>query len=517
MRAARTPRNTAPVVTLPALPADLAGRRVLVLGLGESGLAMARWAAFRGATLRVADTRAEPPGLAGLRAAVADVEFVAGPFAESLLDAVDLVAWSPGLSIEIGPSAEFHRLVTQRELPVAGELDLFAQALSALGADGYRPRLVGVTGTNGKTTVTRLVGHLCQAAGLSVAVAGNISPALLDSLREAVAAQALPEVWVIELSSFQLALSRCWIADAAAILNMTQDHLDWHAATGSYLAAKQKIFAGVKVAVYNRDDPATRPAARPAAGSATASAAAGAGAVSSFGTDAPAEVGAFGLASTRGIDWLAEGVRADDAPTRRGQPVAVAVRPLMPAEALRIRGRHNQLNALAALALCRAIGVPMAGMLHALREYAGEPHRCQPVAVIHDVEYVDDSKGTNVGATAAALAGLGRRVVLIAGGDGKGQDFAPLATPVRAHARAVMLIGRDAPRLRAALADTGVPLVDCTSLPDAVRQAATHARTGDAVLLSPACASFDMFRNYGHRAEVFVAAVRDLAEEAGQP
>lgn len=511
MRAARTHRKSAPVITLPALPADLSGRRVLVLGLGESGLAMARWAAFRGATLRVADTRAEPPGLAGLRAAVADVEFVAGPFAESLLDAVDLVAWSPGLSIEIGPSAEFHRLVTQRELPVAGELDLFTQALTALGAEGYRPRLVGVTGTNGKTTVTRLVGHLCEAAGLSVAVAGNISPALLDSLREAVAAQALPEVWVIELSSFQLALSRGWSADAAAILNMTQDHLDWHAATESYLAAKQKIFAGVKVAVYNRDDAATRPPVVPAA------AASGATALSSFGSDGPAELGTFGLASTRGIDWLAEGVRADDAPARRGQPVAVAVRPLMPAEALRIRGRHNQMNALAALALCRAIGVPMAGMLHALREYAGEPHRCQPVAVIRDVEYVDDSKGTNVGATVAALAGLGRRVVLIAGGDGKGQDFAPLAAPVRVHARAVMLIGRDAPRMRAALADAGVPLVDCANLPDAVRQAAAHARTGDAVLLSPACASFDMFRNYGHRAEVFVAAVRDLAEEAGQP
>lgn len=504
MRATRTPRNPTPAVTLPPMPASLEGRKVLVLGLGESGLAMARWAAFQGAGVRVADTRAEPPGLAGLRDMVPGCEFVAGPFTESLLESVDLVAWSPGLSIEIGPSAEFHRLVTERALPIAGELDLFAQALAALGETGYKPKLVGVTGTNGKTTVTRLVGHLCESAGLSVAVAGNISPALLDSLREAVAAQTLPEVWVIELSSFQLALARGWHADAAAILNVTQDHLDWHAAHESYLAAKRKIYAGAKVAVWNRDDGATRPVPATAA-------------TASFGSDLPAEVGAFGLHSNRGVDWLAEGVRADDAPVRRGQLAAAMVRPLMPAEALRIRGRHNHVNALAALALCRAIGVPMAGMLHGLRDYDGEPHRCQPVGVIGDVEFVDDSKGTNVGATAAALAGLGRRVVLIAGGDGKGQDFAPLAAPVRLHARAVMLIGRDAPRLREALADTGVPLVDCATLPEAVRQGAAHARTGDAVLLSPACASFDMFRNYGHRAEVFVAAVRELAEEAGQP
>jgi UDP-N-acetylmuramoylalanine--D-glutamate ligase len=200
---------------------------------------------------------------------------------------------------------------------------------------------------------------------------------------------------------------------------------------------------------------------------------------------------------------------------RRKEPVACTVRRLMPADALRVRGAHNQLNALAALALARAIGVPMAAMLHGLRAFAGEPHRCELITIVGDVEYYDDSKGTNVGATVAALNGLGRRCVLIAGGQGKGQDFGPLAQPVRNNARAVLLIGRDAPILRAALADTGVPLEDCPSLEQAVDRAAALAQPGDAVLLSPACASFDMFRDYAHRAEVFVGAVRALADEAG--
>jgi len=289
------------------------------------------------------------------------------------------------------------------------------------------------------------------------------------------------------------------------VLNVSQDHLDWHASMATYIAAKHRVYRGAAVCVFNRDDPATRPAR--------------AAQLSSFGLSLPAAAGEFGIAHEGGLRWLAEGVPAEEPPSgrRRREPVASVVKRLMPADALRIRGAHNHANALAALALARAIGVPMPAMLHGLRAFAGEPHRCDLVASIHDVEYYDDSKGTNVGATVAALNGLGRRCLLIAGGDGKGQDFAPLAAPVRNHARAVLLIGRDAPRLRAALADAGVPLVDCEDLEAAVRCAAERAHPGDAVLLSPACASFDMFRNYGHRAEVFAAAVRRLGEEAGMP
>lgn len=484
---------------------DLRGRVALVVGLGESGLAMARWAAFRGASgVRVVDTRALPPGLDALREAVPAAEFVGGkPLDAMVLDGVEVLLWSPGLSIELGASAAFHREARQRGLPVLGEIELFAQALAGLREGGYAPKVIAITGTNGKTTTTRLVGHLCAQAGRSVAVAGNIAPAALDVLREMILADELPEVWVLELSSFQLALTDNLQADAATVLNLTQDHLDWHASMQSYLDAKHRIYRGAAVCVHNRDDSATRP--RQAV------------AQSTFGASLPAGPAEFGIAHDGGLRWLAEAVLVESPQTgrRRKEPVEVAVRRLMPADALRIRGAHNQMNALAALALVRAIGLPMASVLHGLRGFEGEPHRCELVAVVREIEYYDDSKGTNVGATVAALTGLGRRCVLIAGGDGKGQDFAPLANAVRAHARAVLLIGRDAPVIREALASSDVPVEDRDGLAAAVRRAAELARPGDAVLLSPACASLDMFRNYAHRSEVFVAEVRALAEEAG--
>ncbi len=518
---------------------DLVGRRLLVVGLGESGLAMARWGASKGARVRVADTRESPPALEALRRDVSDVEFVAGPLDVALLEGVDLVGWSPGLSFEQGASAEFHRAASER-VPVVGEIELFAQALAALRDSGYAPKLLAITGTNGKTTTARLLGHLLEQSGRNTRVAGNIGPAALDALREAIAADALPDVWVLELSSFQLALSHTLHPDAATILNVTQDHLDWHASMVAYAAAKQRIYAQGTIAVWNREDSATapqRPIAPPrtpthgrarrasdvanAEGAAAASAAApGVSAAArgslSFGLDAPAAIGDFGIVEENGIAWLAEGVAAEDGIVRRKKdPVPCAPRKLMPADALVLRGRHNHANALAALALARAIGTPMNRMLHALRSFAGEPHRCSLVARVRDVEYIDDSKGTNVGATVAALEGLGRRVWLIAGGEGKGQDFAPLAEPVRRHAAAVLLIGRDAPQIREAIADTGVSIVECDSLEAAVQLAAERAQAGDAVLLSPACASFDMFRNYEHRAQVYVDAVRRIAEDAG--
>ncbi len=480
---------------------DLAGRAALVVGLGESGLAMARWAALHGAQVRAIDSRAEPPGLQALRAEIADAGFSAGPFAEASLAGVDVVLWSPGLAPEHGDAASLYRAALDAGIPVLGEIELFAQALAALG--DARPKLVAITGTNGKTTTTRMVAQLCQQAGIDARVAGNIAPAALDALREAIAGDSMPEVWVLEVSSFQLALAESLAPDAAAVLNLSEDHLDWHGSMARYIDAKQRIYRAAAVCVFNRDDPATQPRR--------------ARAPMSFGRSAPGLPGEFGFVFEGGLRWLAEAVAIDEPDKRRRKDEApgVLVNRLMPADALRVRGAHNQLNALAALALARAIGVPMAAMLHGLRAYCGEPHRCELVAVVQDVEYYDDSKGTNVGATVAALDGLSRRCVLIAGGDGKGQDFTPLARPVREHARAVVLIGRDAPLLRAALADTGVELLTAATLEAAVDSAAGLARAGEAVVLSPACASLDMFRNYAHRAQVFVDAVRRLGAEAG--
>jgi UDP-N-acetylmuramoylalanine--D-glutamate ligase len=686
---------------------NYSGKHVLVLGLGESGLAMARWLVYCGAGVRVADTRGEAAlaeRLAVLRADDPQAEAVLGrPFAPELLDGTDFVAVSPGLAPE-GELAPLMPAIAERGLPLWGEIELFAQALAALREETlYKPKVLAVTGTNGKTTVTSLTGMLCQRAGLSVRVAGNISPAALDVLREAVikdqvflaelaeqdaiaAAQAqaeaeeqlekqaahlaelagqeaaeaaerkraearieeavaiavpapvpeaglpaandaqrdtlaqpsaeqdeaqpapagdaaedagqapqeepptlaadlaagaehlpaeaanadrsedagmqtdvagneaeamnlgdfmevsrsaehdalvavppppppepvyrgsMPQAWVLELSSFQLHTTHSLQADAATVLNITQDHLDWHGSMDAYAAAKARIFGARTVRVLNRDDALVMKMA-------------GADApVCSFGLDEPSTPDSFGLVDDNGMSWLAHGfVHEDDEQPegrrRRKQKELIAppvtIKRLMPADALKIRGAHNAMNALAALALCRAIELPMAPLLHGLRDYTGEPHRVELVGVVQEVDYYDDSKGTNVGATVAALNGLGlggrpNRILLIAGGDGKGQDFSPLALPVSKYGRAVLLIGRDAPAVRAALADTGVELIDCASLEEAVQKAGDLARAGEIVLLSPACASLDMFRNYAHRAEVFIDAVRELALSRGE-
>ncbi|MET3433226.1 UDP-N-acetylmuramoylalanine--D-glutamate ligase [Herbaspirillum seropedicae] len=706
---------------------NYSGKHVLVLGLGESGLAMARWLVYCGASVRVADTRGEAAlaeRLAMLRADAPEAQAVLGQaLSPSLLEGVDFVAVSPGLAPE-GELAPLMPAIAERSLPLWGEIELFAQALVALREETlYQPKVLAITGTNGKTTVTRLTGLLCQRAGLSVQVAGNISPAALDVLREAVirdkvflaelaeqdalaAAQAaaeaeaqaaqqavldaqqeaeaekhrraaarieeaasiavpalqshpvapaslseseqetaaqldlldaadasgehaqdhqppaadvspsaaeaasqvdasaadepgaservatdeadavaqdasaaaaaatldvasdvvpqaqpdapattgeamnlgdfmevsrkaeedalvevppppppeptyrgsMPQAWVLELSSFQLHTTHSLQADAATVLNLTQDHLDWHGSMEHYAADKARIFGQHTVRVLNRDDALVMQMA--AAGSA----------LSTFGLDEPTAPNSFGLVNDNGMLWLANAfVHEDDevpeGKRRRKQkdmlPPPVTLKRLMPADALKIRGAHNAMNALAALALCRAIDLPMAPLLHGLRDYTGEPHRVELVGVIQEVDYYDDSKGTNVGATVAALNGLGlggrpNRIVLIAGGDGKGQDFSPLDLPVQKYARAVLLIGRDAPAIRAALADSGVELIDCASLEAAVEKAGEIATAGDIVLLSPACASLDMFRNYAHRAEVFVDAVRELALSRGE-
>ncbi len=490
---------------------------VLVLGLGESGLAIARWCARHGCRLRIADTREAPPNLAALQAEGIDAEFVGGAFTPALLDGgVEIVGLSPGLSPLEPALAALVAAANERGIAVWGELEFFAQALRALGTSGYQPKVLAITGTNGKTTTTSLTGLLCQRSGKKVAVAGNISPAMLDRLASAIDETALPDVWVLELSSFQLETARTFAPDAAAILNITQDHLDWHGSFDAYAQAKGRIFGATTTRVLNRDDAAVMKFA-PAAGAADAPR------TVTFGLNEPTQDGDYGLSRDNGIAWLVEAVdrdAPDEATTRRRKRDAahtpdIAQKRLMPVDALRIRGLHNAANALAAFALARAIDLPAAPLLHALREYRGEAHRVEVIATIDDVDYVDDSKGTNVGATVAALDGLAQKTVLIAGGDGKGQDFAPLVAPVARWCRAVMLIGRDAPALRDTLAETGVPLADHATLEGAVHAAAELAEPGDAVLLSPACASLDMFRNYAHRAEVFRAAVDAIAIDKG--
>ncbi|ACA89706.1 MULTISPECIES: UDP-N-acetylmuramoyl-L-alanine--D-glutamate ligase [Burkholderia cepacia complex] len=491
---------------------------VLVLGLGESGLAIARWCARHGCRLRIADTREAPPNLAALQAEGIDAEFVGGAFTPALLDGgIEIVGLSPGLSPLEPALAALVAAANERGVAVWGELEFFAQALRALGTSGYQPKVLAITGTNGKTTTTSLTGLLCQRSGKKVAVAGNISPAMLDRLASAIDETALPDVWVLELSSFQLETARTFAPDAAAILNITQDHLDWHGSFDAYAQAKGLIFGATTTRVLNRDDAAVMKFA-PAAGAADAPR------TVTFGLNEPTQDGDYGLSRDNGIAWLVEAVdrdAPDEATTtrRRKRDAAhtpdIAQKRLMPADALRIRGLHNAANALAAFALARAIDLPAAPLLHALREYRGEAHRVEVIATIDDVDYVDDSKGTNVGATVAALDGLAQKIVLIAGGDGKGQDFGPLVAPVARWCRAVMLIGRDAPVIRDTLAETGVPLAGHATLEAAVHAAAELAEPGDAVLLSPACASLDMFRNYAHRAEVFRAAVDAIAIDKG--
>lgn len=508
------PTPAAETAQAPRMFGDLESPCVLVLGLGESGLAMARWCARHGARVRVADTRESPANLPALRAHVPDAEFIGGPFAPSLLDGVTLMAISPGLSPLDAAVAALLDGARERAVPVWGEIELFARALAGLKlAQGYAPRVLAITGTNGKTTTTALTGALARRAGKTVGVAGNISPSALDKLTECVDAGTLPDVWVLELSSFQLETTHTLAADAATILNITQDHLDWHGSMAAYAAAKGRIFGAGTVRVLNRQDAEVMTFASKGGGDVT------------FGIDEPAAPEALGLLRDGGMPWIVLAEADDDdlpKPARRKKgdttpaaPVPVRLKRLMPADALRIRGLHNATNAMAALALCRAIGLPASALLHGLRDYAGEPHRVELIAAFDDIEFFDDSKGTNVGATVAALSGLSKHVVLIAGGEGKGQDFSPLAAPVAQYARAVVLIGRDAPQIRAALADSGVELVEAPTLEAAVQEAAARAQPGDAVLLSPACASFDMFRNYEHRAQVFHEAVAALAADRG--
>ena len=682
---------------------------VLILGLGASGLAMARWCAGQGARVRVWDSRESPPQAAALAAEVEGSSLFSGALTAAALEGMARVYKSPGLSPTDARLAPLLQAARTAGVPVRGELDLFSEALARLKAErGYAPKILAITGTNGKTTTTALTGQLVERAGRNVAVAGNIGPTMLDTLAAAIAAQAiadveaaaeaaaqamidaeeaaakaaqaaideaaarvaaenkaklaaelaaadeakaaalaaaaqakadaaaqkaaraeakaakaaakanpdaalempveaepaatdellidvqddadelrelaaldgsdvpaqladdveeahaddepdadasarlpdddapsivlippppadpvfshLPQVWVLELSSFQLDDVQDFTPSAATVLNVTQDHLDWHGTMAAYGAAKARIFGtGAMpdtVMVINRDDAATeamipapvvvKPTVRGQRSKLVSRR------VVRFGLDAPREPGDFGLIDEMGMAWLVRAMERDETIKRKaGDVEELVIQRLMPADALRIRGRHNASNALAALALATSVGIPLAPMLHGLREYRGEPHRVEPIGMIGNVEFFDDSKGTNVGATVAALNGLGQdrapaRLVVILGGDGKGQDFAPLAEPLRRHARAAATIGKDAEAIEQILRSVGVRFQRHATLEEATRWAHRQAEPTDAVLLSPACASLDMFRDYKHRADVFVATVHALADDAGE-
>ncbi|MBE0627972.1 MAG: UDP-N-acetylmuramoyl-L-alanine--D-glutamate ligase [Burkholderiales bacterium] len=476
---------------------NLSGKSALVLGLGETGLSMARYLERRGARVRVADTRDDPPGLAALAEKVPQAELVLGAYNDAAFAGVDLLAISPGVPLAT-PQV---RAAAARGVPVLGDIELFAQALreghggaqaprtrkARTASPGSPPPVLAVTGTNGKTTVTALAGAMCRRSGLATQVAGNISPAALDALMHCEDTCHRPEVWVLELSSFQLETTRTLDPAAATVLNLSEDHLDRYEDMNAYARAKAHIFRGAGIQVLNRDD--ARSMSMAVAGRKQVS----------FGLDAPGRPEDYGMLRVDGELWLAQGAT-----------------PLLALKGLPLAGLHNAANALAALALARALDLSYAPLLAALREFKCLPHRLEKVAEIDGVTYFNDSKGTNVGATVAALLGFaelgarGARVVLIAGGEGKGQNFAPLAEPVSRYARAVVLIGRDAEIIASAIGASGVSVLRAADMERAVAQARTLAQRGDAVLLSPACASFDMYRNYPHRGEVFAACVRNL-------
>ena len=513
--------------------------RFLILGLGESGIAMAKWCLRHGAEIRLVDTRERSTLNEKQQVQLSELEFAGlkdmhfGSWNASILDDVDVIGISPGLSPITEPAQSILAVANEKGIPAWSEIEFFARGITALERQSiseavdhegwtYQPKIIAITGTNGKTTTTALVGQLCERAGKTVAVAGNISPAALDKLMacldSADGLHDLPELWVLELSSFQLHFTYSLNPSAATVLNLSQDHLDWHGNMQAYATAKAAIFGPSSVCIVNRDEVELNRLLRSQLEDRQ---------IIHFGSNRPDEPGSFGIErdpQAGGIDWLVWAEVDEEAefekPKRRRKLAAVESEPirlkrLIPADALRIRGKHNALNALAALALTRAVGLPMNKLLHGLREYRGEPHRVQSVAVIRDVEYVDDSKGTNVGATVAALNGLGeaagsKKIWLIAGGEGKGQDFSPLCDPVQRFAKGVLLIGKDAPFIEDALQSTGVVVERCETIAVAVKTASERAASGDVVLLSPACASFDQFNDYVHRAAVFAFEVEEL-------
>ncbi|QOJ20734.1 MAG: UDP-N-acetylmuramoyl-L-alanine--D-glutamate ligase [Gammaproteobacteria bacterium] len=458
---------------------NLQGKTILVLGMGETGLSMVKWLLRQGAKVRAADSRPEPPNWQRITTEFPAVQLHTGKFAAPVFNGIDMIAISPGVPLA-DPSVQ---QAVQQGIPVIGDMVLFSWALEQSHLP--RPKVVAISGSNGKTTVTAMTGAMLKKSGWNVEVAGNIGPAVLNALMQRIDAGDWPQAWILETSSFQLETTHNLNADAATVLNLSEDHLDRYRGMHDYATAKARVFlrdkTGAGVQVLNRNDPGVCAMALPGRKQIT------------FGVDEPPTEADYGLRHDGDDLWLLEGSQS-----------------LMKASELNVYGLHNAVNALAALALCRALGVAIEPLLSALREFRGLPHRMEKVAAFNGVTFYDDSKSTNVGATVAALSGMKQNVILIAGGDGKGQDFSYLREAVAHNARAVVLIGRDGGIIAGELKDCGVPLHFAVTMEEAMQKSFLLAQPGDVVLLSPACASFDMFRNYIHRAEVFVAAVKDM-------
>ncbi len=475
---------TTTLISSHTTPADLTGRRVLVVGLGESGLAMARWLHQQQAQIAVVDTRAEPPGVDALAADVPTAEWrsrgvaLEGALIDTCLAEIDLLVLSPGVAFD----SALVRAAQERAIPVWSEVDCFNVARTAACPTS---KVLAITGANGKTTTTALTAHMLNAAGMDAVACGNISPSLLDAFMARQVAGQWPVVWVLELSSFQLEATQRMRSDATIILNLSEDHLDRHITMAGYAAAKGRIYEHCAHPVWNRAD-----LWADAYGLNQADA-------RSIGDDAPANDKDFGLAD----GWIVRG---------QERVVATADLPLL--------GRHNALNVQAALALAVRVlpaDKTLADLLPGVLSFSSLPHRVTLVRTLDDVRYVDDSKATNVGATLAAIDGLfdptqaQKKLALLLGGEGKGQDFAPLAPVIKRAGRAVALIGKDADAIAAVLPTT-LPVQRFADLPGATRWLADQAQPGDTVLLSPACASLDMFRNYAERAQVFIDTVQAL-------
>ncbi len=435
----------------------------VVVGLGATGLSCARHFYARGLPFSIVDTRRQPPALAEVQRAMPQVPLYLGDIPEFVLETADELVVSPGVSLQ----EPLVKHATACGATVLGDIDLFVREA--------RAPVLGITGSNAKSTVTEMLGEMALAQGLNVGVGGNLGTPALDLLDDK------RDLYVLELSSFQL--ERCGPLDlaVATVLNISADHLDRHGDMARYHRAKHRIFQGCGKAVVNRNDPLTVPLVPPAVE------------VINWSMAEPDLTG-YGLRSEDGRDYLCHGFER-----------------LLPVAELGLAGRHNVANALAALAVGTAAGFSEAVMIEILRNFSGLPHRCQPVGEIAGVRFIDDSKGTNVGATEAALRGLGgdRNIVLIAGGQGKGADFSQLRAAVSQHCKSLVLIGQDAPALSAALCSSA-PVMTANTMDEAVAVAAAAAVAGDIVLLSPACASFDMFENYGQRGTAFVRAVAHL-------
>jgi UDP-N-acetylmuramoylalanine--D-glutamate ligase len=438
----------------------------VVVGLGKTGASCVRYLIKRGDRVSATDSRSAPPGLAELGELAASVDLRLGGFDQSLLDGASQVLMSPGVSLE-EPIAQLARA---RGIEVLGDVELFARAV--------RAPVIGITGTNGKSTVTTLVARMAAAAGRRVLAGGNLGEPALDLL-----GQPKPDLYVLELSSFQLETTASLVLQAAVVLNVTADHLDRYPSFEAYAGAKSRIFAKASTVVLNADDPWVM-AMRDKA----------------YRSDA-----------ARTLTFSIEHASADFTLVRSGAQVFLACRgeKLLDIARMKISGMHNAANALAALSLGEALGLPTPAMLQALESFPGLSHRSSWVADVGGVRFIDDSKGTNVGATIAAVAGMAGPLVVIAGGEGKGQDFTPLAAVFRGKVREAVLIGKDASAIASALQDV-CETRNAASMEAAVAEAQRVAHAGDTVLLSPACASFDMFRDYGHRGDVFAAAVMAL-------